>query len=1033
MGIGLTSGGASTSSSAAQSAVSATERSEPKIQNAALHSFGDYELLEEIARGGMGIVYKARQISLNRIVAVKMLLFGQFSSDEFVKRFRAEAEAVASLQHPHIVAIHEIGEHEGQQYFSMDYIEGSNLAELVREKPLVPRQAAALLKTVAEALHYAHGHGILHRDLKPSNVLIDASNQPHVTDFGLAKRLTSNADLGLAAAHLTTAGQIIGTPNYIPPEQTAANAGQVGPASDVYSLGAIFYHLLTGRPLFLADSLQNTLFQVLNKQPVAPRLLNPAVPRDLETICLKCVEKNPQRRYASAQALADDLGRFLGQEPIAARPASTPERLWRWCRRKPGIASLAAAVFLLLLAITSVSILAAIHFQRMREEARQNLYVADMNVALSELREGNTAQAFQLLKRHIPTGLQRDLRGFEWRYLWRLCRGNYSQWLPKHKQVAGAMQFSPDGNLLAVYCWNDTLNVWSLATRQNLFTAQGVTGFGGFTPEGHSLAFGLQDGSLQFWRPEHGVTNSALNEAGDLVGFSPQGPAAVIITRDDTLKVFDLASMQLRLTIPRVSARKLDFGWGDGVTISRDGQWLAVVEPKGNPLSRGQSIRLWNIPAQKELAPLLISGKARSFEFSPEGRYLAVGDGDGNVSLLNLASHESQFFKAHTFPVSSLAFSLDGQTLATGSSDETSIRVWEVASLLPKSNTFPGQIGDVSSLAFSPDGKYLASGARDAPIRIWNLQEAEVGEVVPDRLRSDEYGNFVFSPDSQLMAGGCMDDTVKVWDVGSLRSRVVVTNASYVVCFSKDRTSMLVSTKGGAAHWRSLENQTERPVPRYQGDIHRVLSMDLSPDRRLAALGLPNGSIQLLEIETGKLVGPPLEGHGGPVLSLAFAPGADFLASGGEDKAVMIWNLKTGRGAGICAEHKGAIFGLAISPDGKTLASGCGAGTIKLWDLAAFSTNSMASISYHKSVVTTLAFSPDNKTLASGSEDNTVKLWNPVVQREVASFKHSGHLRLVLFSPDGNALATVTDNGTLRIFRATSLAEADEDWKGSMK
>ena len=265
---------------------------------------GDYELLEEIARGGMGVVYRARQVSLNRIVAVKMILAGQGASPQFLQRFRTEAEAVAKLQHSNIVAIHEVGEHEGRQFFSMEYVDGPNLLDLVRQKPLEAKRAAGYVQAVAEAIHYAHQQGVLHRDLKPSNVLIGASDQPKITDFGLAKVLASDTEL-------TLSGQVLGTPHYLPPEQASGKRGQVGPWSDVYGLGAILYYLLTGRPPFQAQELTDVLDQVLHREPVSPRLLNPSVPRDLETICLKCLEKETHRRYASAREVAADLGRHL--------------------------------------------------------------------------------------------------------------------------------------------------------------------------------------------------------------------------------------------------------------------------------------------------------------------------------------------------------------------------------------------------------------------------------------------------------------------------------------------------------------------------------------------------------------------------------------------------------------------------------------------------------------------------------------------------------------------------------------------------
>src|SRR5262245_57398267 len=632
--------------------------------------FGDYELLDEIARGGMGVVYRARQRRLGRTVALKLILGGQLATREFIHRFRAEAAAAAALQHPNIVAIHDVGVHDGNHFFSMDYVEGQNLAQLVGNRPLPAEKAAHYLKLIAEAIHYAHEQGILHRDLKPSNVLVDAAtDQPRVTDFGLAKWLAGESSL-------TLTGQVLGSPHFMPPEQADARRGKVSRRSDVFGLGGILYFLLTARPPFQGDSLETTLGQVLNVEPVSPRLLNPAVPRDLETICLKCLTKEPGRRYPTARAMGEDLSRFLNAESILARPTTRLERTWRWCRRKPAFAGLLTTAAVLLLTLAIGSPIVALRIQHARQIAEANLYGADLNLVQTALADADLVYARELLDRHRPTPGQRDQRGFEWRYLWNLCQGDEKFVLEPVIKSPRRVVFSHDGRLLAAGEQTGDLSVvWNLATKAVVKTLPKGDRPVTFALDGPGLltagSNGLKLWNTQTWKER--VLGPCHTEAAAV--FSPDGSSLIVYGAG--LQVWDTQSWTL------VSSN--DFGeinwWVTGtLSVSHDGALISCG--RGLPYATAGELRLFRLPSLEpvpwsERLPTDVGAAA----FHPERDLLLTGGWSGDIRFWDSNSgQELPSIMKQSSRIYVMSFSPAEPNLLATTGGDRSIRLWNLAS-----------------------------------------------------------------------------------------------------------------------------------------------------------------------------------------------------------------------------------------------------------------------------------------------------------------------------------------------------------------
>lgn len=981
--------------------------------------FGDYELLQEIARGGMGVVYKARQLSLQRLVAVKMLLHGPFSSEAFVQRFHTEAKAAAAMHHPNIVAIYDVGQLDGQHYFSMEYIEGENLGELVREKPLPARRAAVYVKAVAEAIQYAHERGVLHRDLKPSNILLDAFDQPRIADFGLAKLLTGESQL-------TVAGQTLGSPSHMPPEQAAGRPATT-PAGDIYSIGAILYQLVTGRPPFQGETVQDILRQVQNTEPVHPRRLIPTLPADLETICLKCLQKEPPRRYGSAGELAEDLGHFLSGEPIRARAVGRVERFVLGCRRRPIFAALWAGLLAaVLLGLTGVfwqwrraeqHARAESQLRRQAERSAEtlklNLYAADVNLASEAIQGGDYGLARRTLAGLKPRPGEDDLRGFEWRYLWNICQGDQVATLSGHAWIVTCAAFSPDGKSLASGSEDQTVKIWNPQTSELLTTLAAATGSVrsvAFSSDGHFLVTSGRGGTRLWdtgtWRL---ITNfpgqvAALAKKGDVLAVSESSP-------------FDWRGSrgQVSLWNPRTCERlRILPNAGHALAFSADGGTLAVA---ANP----SGIDLYQVESGECFRRIATARPVWTMDFSPDGSQLVAttADRDALLWVLNQGG-QPQSLAGHSLTVWSAIFSPDGATIVTTSSDQT-IRHWDAASLKLK-GILHGHNHEVWCAAFSPDGLRLATGGKDQNVMLWSAQVPARRNVFPHRngLRT------FFSPDAAYLVtlGSTAGVPSALWELrtralaGQIPGRPALglsPDGHQVVRWSDDNTSLQRSPTDHLG----VSNIPLQEIRRCLGPIHR---QGFSPDWKIFYAIDSEGVVRFWNAETGRLL-DSLRGPKPPIRSTVLSADATLFALGASrERTVRIYDRQTGYETQLTG-HADSVSGLAFSTDGTILASGSLDGTIRLWNPR--TGRCLTTLPGHMEETSGVAFSPDGRTLASVNLRNSIKFWHVPTGRQllILEFPHAGDL--LEFSPDGRYLVVTTDENSVRLFEAPPLAEME--------
>ena len=927
-----------------------------EIAPGASQTFGDYELLGEIARGGMGVVFKARQRSLNRIVALKMIRGERLAGADEIRRFHVEASSAAQLNHPNIVAIHEVGEVDSQHFYSMNFIAGQSLSDLAREHPLTPRQSARYVEKIARAIHYAHGRQILHRDLKPANVLIDQDDEPQVTDFGLAKVMQTETGA-------TLSGTIMGSPSYMPPEQARGDIRAVDVRSDVYGLGAVLYELLCGRPPFRAETPLETLREVLEKDPVAPRLLHPKLPRDLETICLKCLEKPRERRYSTALELANELHRFLNNESISARPVSAPERVFRWCRRKPALASVGAAALLLLIVVAVGSPIAAFRINRARvvaEEgelkARRNAYGADMGLVQQAIDQRRFKYAHQLLASHRPDAGQIDVRGWEWRYLWEQLRGPPVTPLARHTTGVTGISVSPDGRWIASQDKARTLKLWNVPAQRE---ALELHGYGEQAPalSDQLLAAFDKNGLIRFWSLTNlESTGPPIKHPGALTSmhFHPDG-ASLITSGGKHLRIWDVDSRRLlrEHTVPR----------GTVTAWSRDGSTLAV--------SSGQrEITVWRADTGESTvfqSGHMSTGHPLALALAGDGKTLAAavafGVGtDYRVQIWNLETGlQTTNFPAHLDQVTWAKFSADDSQLITMSYDEMiEVRekgTWRTVAMLKSSESH-------LTITVLPKAGLLISARPDGQI----LARALAGEFpLRGKMRLDLASEIV-----------------------SERNGGIAPDASALAALRPDGTGVLIDPRAGRV-------RKELALP-----LTNVTRVAVGPAGRLLAIDSAEG-LGLWETD-GATRAALLKPAGSQRMSaLAFSADDRWLAGVAKDRSFQLWSLEPPYLAQAWNEPPADADTARFSPDSKQLAFGHRSGKLSVWEVA--SGRRLLELAGHKENINRVAISSDGRRLASTSWDSSVRVWDLGTRREIASFRGSRtSFYRVSFSPDGKRL-----------------------------